>query len=381
MDTYKIVYDESDEQGEIYGISIVEDPANLFDFVALSKEEKVLLASEKEKKVLTGVVLVPNQKILRKDNKTGELYDFYFEAETIEKLALSFFKKGYQRNSTFNHSEDKWLDGTTIYESWIVEDPNNDKSNHLGFRGLPKGTWMVSMKLSDDLWEEYIKTGKAKGFSIDSFLQFEKIESVKLSKIKKKTKMGLLQKLLKLAMNEEFTKIDVEGVGELFADSFEVNKVVFSMVESDYVPFSDRAFDFDGFSYATDANGMIISKEPIQEEAVAEEESNLTPVEMKKLKKFLLSLEEDVQEVVEVVEDLIEEAPAAEDAVALDESLKAMEAVVEELKAVVAKQEEELVELRKQPKETRLSALRAEELTNQKGLSKLAQIAKQGKKI
>jgi hypothetical protein len=46
MDTYKIVYDETDEKGEIYGISIVEDPANLFDFVALSKEEKVLLASE-----------------------------------------------------------------------------------------------------------------------------------------------------------------------------------------------------------------------------------------------------------------------------------------------------------------------------------------------
>jgi hypothetical protein len=58
-----------------------------------------------------------------------------------------------------------------------------------------------------------------------------------------------------------------------------------------------------------------------------------------------------------------------------------MEAVVEELKAVVAKQEEELVELRKQPKEARLSALRVEEITNQKGLSKLAQIAKQGKRI
>ena len=35
---------------------------------------------------------------------------------------------------------------------------------------LPIGTWMVSMKVNnDDVWENYVKTGKVKGFSIEGY--------------------------------------------------------------------------------------------------------------------------------------------------------------------------------------------------------------------
>ena len=35
---------------------------------------------------------------------------------------------------------------------------------------VPVGTWMVSMKvLNDDVWNDYVKTGKVKGFSIEGY--------------------------------------------------------------------------------------------------------------------------------------------------------------------------------------------------------------------
>lgn len=43
-----------------------------------------------------------------------------------------------------------------------------DKSKQYGF-SLPKGTWMISMKIEDDqIWSD-AKEGKYKGFSIEGY--------------------------------------------------------------------------------------------------------------------------------------------------------------------------------------------------------------------
>ena len=62
------------------------------------------------------------------------------------------------------------LEGVYFFESWIVTDSKNDKANALGF-DVPVGTWMMSMKVENQtIWNEYVKTGKITGFSIDSRL-------------------------------------------------------------------------------------------------------------------------------------------------------------------------------------------------------------------
>ena len=44
-----------------------------------------------------------------------------------------------------------------------------DKSKKYGL-SLPKGTWMVSVKVNnDEIWNNYVKTGKVKGFSIEGY--------------------------------------------------------------------------------------------------------------------------------------------------------------------------------------------------------------------
>ena len=61
------------------------------------------------------------------------------------------------------------LTDMTIVESWIVEDEVHDKSRKFGME-VPVGTWMVSMKVEDDsVWNDYVKTGKVKGFSIEGY--------------------------------------------------------------------------------------------------------------------------------------------------------------------------------------------------------------------
>ena len=43
-----------------------------------------------------------------------------------------------------------------------------DKSKQYGF-SLPKGTWMISMKIEDEnVWKQ-VKDGKYKGFSIEGY--------------------------------------------------------------------------------------------------------------------------------------------------------------------------------------------------------------------
>jgi hypothetical protein len=56
----------------------------------------------------------------------------------------------------------------SVVESWLIEDEVYDKSVKYGFN-LPKGTWMISMKVNnEDVWKD-VKDGKVKGFSIEGY--------------------------------------------------------------------------------------------------------------------------------------------------------------------------------------------------------------------
>ncbi len=91
----------------------------------------------------------------------------YFTKETIRKASELFFQNSNQNESTLEHEVE--LNGLSVVESWLVEDDEKDKSRIYGL-DVPVGTWMVSMKVNnDDIWNNYVKTNKVKGFSIEGF--------------------------------------------------------------------------------------------------------------------------------------------------------------------------------------------------------------------
>jgi len=174
MRIVELILDEDQEDSGIEAISIVEQPAIESDFVALNSQEIKLAEVDKEKKILLGALLIPNKPIIR----TGDEGDYYifFSRDTISKASQMYLKNGYQNNSTLEH--DQTLSGLTLVESWIVESETQDKSRKYGLN-VPVGTWMGSVKVNNDqIWNEYVKTGKVRGFSIEGYFA-DKMESPK----------------------------------------------------------------------------------------------------------------------------------------------------------------------------------------------------------
>jgi hypothetical protein len=175
MKIVELILDDNEESG-IEAISIVESPAIESDFVALKSDEIKLAEVDKEKKILMGALLIPNKPIYRKTE--GDEYYIYFSKDTVLKASQRYLTNGYQSNSTLEHSDN--LQGLTLVESWIVEDEIQDKSRKYDMN-VPVGTWMGTVKVAnDEVWNQYVKTGKVKGFSIEGFFA-DKIEKPKLS--------------------------------------------------------------------------------------------------------------------------------------------------------------------------------------------------------
>jgi hypothetical protein len=190
MRIYELIIDETDIDNGIEAISLVESPAIESDFVALSKDAPVRLAkADEEKRMIFGYALIPNKPIYRR-NEDDEYYIF-FSNKTVERAAHQYLKQGNQANATLEH-QDK-ISGVTVVESWLVTDPNNDKANSFAVDKPKGGEWAVLMKVDDDsLWEEYVKTGKVKGFSIEGYFS----EKAKLAKAEEPNYKELAKSLI-----------------------------------------------------------------------------------------------------------------------------------------------------------------------------------------
>jgi len=187
MDTYEVQFKENETEG-VYAISLVDSPAMESTFIALKEQKEIKLkAIDEEKRILLGAVLIPDKPIYRKQD--GKEFNITFPKKTIQLTMENFFKKGYQSNSTLEHDDNLKLSGVTFVESWIKES-EVDKSVHYGFNE-PDGTWFASMKIeNDEIWNDFVKTGKVKGFSIDGFFDLEKINlksEFNMSEVKEKS--------------------------------------------------------------------------------------------------------------------------------------------------------------------------------------------------
>ncbi len=194
MRIVELILDEAKNVMGVDAISIVESPAIEKDFIALKSEELKLAEINKEKKILMGPLLIPNKPIFR--TQEDEDYYIYFSKETVEKASQLYLQNNNQSNSTLEHQHE--INGLTLVESWIVEDKKHDKSAKYGF-DVPVGTWMGSVKVNnDEVWNEYVKSGKVKGFSIEGYFA-DKMEMKKQEK--KYSVEGLSKALLKQIEN------------------------------------------------------------------------------------------------------------------------------------------------------------------------------------
>jgi len=205
MKVLELFIDEEALMSGIDAISIVEQPAIEENFIALKEDVKVELANiDKEKRILMGAALIPNKKIYRRDRE--DEYYIYFSEDTVRKASELFLMRGNQNRSTLEHEAE--LSGLTVVESWIIEDETHDKSRKYGLK-MPVGTWMVSMKVNnDDVWDNYVKTGKVKGFSIEGYFT----DKVNMSMIEED--IDAAEVLLEITDTIETNKLNLKTYGD-----------------------------------------------------------------------------------------------------------------------------------------------------------------------
>ena len=178
MRIVELILDEQQMASGIDAISIVEAPAIESNFVALKSHEVKFAKVDAEKRILMGPILIPDKPIYRKQIVDGELDEFYiyFSKQTVAKASQMYLMNSKQSNTTLEHGME--LNGLCLVETWLKEDMEKDKSAIYGMND-PIGTWMGCLKVTnDDVWENYVKTGKVKGFSIEGYFA----DKMKMSK-------------------------------------------------------------------------------------------------------------------------------------------------------------------------------------------------------
>ncbi|NDW19101.1 hypothetical protein D0T53_09265 [Dysgonomonas sp. 216] len=287
--------DSVDDKSGIYAISFVESPAVEVEFIALSEHLKdEFLCCDKQKQVLTGVVLRPGQLIYRNDPKQGEHFIRFTETE-IEKIARKMMKTGIALRST-THQHIDTLSGNYLTELWIVEDPEKDKSRALGFEPQPQGTLMCSYKIEDNAyWKNEVMTGNVKGFSIEGLFFRQATDANELNQIKNKKmkqkmskhqKAGnksLLSRLGHFLLGvESVEKSDFMASGTAYvvfvlADGKEVlvDSDGFATLEGEQLPAGEHLLA-DGNILVVDADGQFCETKAVAKKD-AENEKQTTP--------------------------------------------------------------------------------------------------------
>ena len=129
------------------------DDLELSSDVKLKSMKNEFQSIDEEKRIITGLAMVPNETIFRYDYEKEEEYYVYFTKKTIRMLMEKFMLEANNKNVDLEHNGIKVEAG--VVESWIIEG-ESDKAYELGFdrETAPVGSWVVSMKiLNDELWD------------------------------------------------------------------------------------------------------------------------------------------------------------------------------------------------------------------------------------
>jgi len=337
----------------VFAISLVHDPATAEHFIAMAKQDKIVTLAkvDEEKRILMGLVLQPEQLIYRVD-ENGNEFEMFFSEETIRDFSQNFFQSGFQLNSKLEH--DTPIEGVTFTESWLVADPKKDKSAAYGL-SYPVGSWLVSMKVdNNDIWNNYIKTGELRGFSIDGMVELEEVNyktDIQMSK-ENKSILALLKDIV--SKNEKQIEVTLGSVksGELDiqfeGETLEVGTAVFLMADEEKVQLADGSYKLDEGGEIVVKDGLVESmsegEEVVDEEVVEEVAPEAELAEEDEVIEEVNADEESMKVIKEILDDMFKAY-----AESMDIKMSGLESKLETLTSENVELKEQVVTLSAQP--------------------------------
>tara|TARA_R110000868_G_scaffold97502_1_gene268120 strand:+ start:2808 stop:3398 length:591 start_codon:yes stop_codon:yes gene_type:complete len=144
-------------------MSLVNSPAIQVGWIAFEEHQVKFAIENEDERIVFGAVLIPDQKIYRKDERMGEYY-VTATAKSIRAIREQFFKS---QNTTQVNTEHKGGKVDAFLLESFISDSSKGISNPKPFETLPDGTWFVGYKIEDEkIWND-VKTGKFLGFSLE----------------------------------------------------------------------------------------------------------------------------------------------------------------------------------------------------------------------
>ena len=177
-----------EQEAVLESVSLVDKPAIQKNFIYFADQIACdFYFEDEEERIVVGPAMIPNIKMPRMDEETGEVYYVYFTEESISKAAELFLKHDRASKQNTDHTRN-FNEDVYVMESWIKED-RSDKSDKYGFSQLPIGTWFVKMRVNDDKIWKRVKDGELNGFSVQgSFMMGPESYEQMFSRPKKRYK-------------------------------------------------------------------------------------------------------------------------------------------------------------------------------------------------
>ena len=260
----ELVIEDDNQELAIDAISLVSAPALETDFVFFGKQKNNLTFAkvDEEKRMLISPALIPDKQIFRYDPNTDSDYYVYFSKATVRKASELYLKHNNHHKATYEHQDR--VSGVLTVESWIIEDTKMDKANLFGF-SLPKGTWMVKMKIeNDDLWKK-IKDGELKGLSIEGYFT-NKFEQMQKTKPTTEQILSALNELVKESKTEfKAEKIELGAIDDL--EKGIKKAITFSTKANDIMEKAAKSADAQADKFIKESRAMQKLKTEIEKQA------------------------------------------------------------------------------------------------------------------
>lgn len=218
---------------KIQFVSLVDKAANLKRFLITKAQDGQasfstygrIIAKDAEHHFVTGVVYEP---------MAEDAHGNYMTEEEITKAAYYFAKSGAKVD--LQHSFEP-LTGAEVVESWIAK-------ADFSIDGVPvtKGTWLMTVELSDESLWDAIEKGEITGFSMGGVGNYSE-EDVDLDTVEKtevSEKKGLFKKLAELFGYEVIEK---GAMADLFAERARAQQFWTA-----FYALEDILYHYDGFS-------------------------------------------------------------------------------------------------------------------------------------
>jgi hypothetical protein len=168
-----------DDDSFIEAVALVDMPAIEMNWQAYSNNQFKFSANE-EKRIISGPLMVADLPIYRRD-KSGEYYSVFF-AEDIYNLRNKFFKGSIDKSVNKMHDPQQPVEGLFMVESFLIDGSRGIYSPK-GYN-LTDGSWFGSYKVdNDEVWNEFIKTGEFKGFSVEGYFEVVEVDAKPLTVI------------------------------------------------------------------------------------------------------------------------------------------------------------------------------------------------------